>query len=122
MKKILSLILVCVFMTTVLVSCGSNISESYAKKINDAAKGENAITYDEVMADLGDEAIDITVAIPIVGRGGVIIAVKGVKSQEDLEKLVEEGKEVKGIVVTIAGGKATAAKYGEINEDSFKLQ
>ena len=120
MKKIVSLILICILMVGVLASCGSNISESYAKKINDAAKKE-ALTYEEVMADLGDEAIDITVAIPIVGRGGVIIAVKGVKSQEDLEKLVEEGKEVKGIVITIAGGKATAAKYGEINEDSFKF-
>ena len=43
-----------------------------------------------------------------------------INSQEDLEKLVDEGEEVKGIVITIAGGKATAAKYGEINEDTFK--
>ncbi len=121
MKKIVSLILVCILMVGVLASCGSNVSESYAKKINDAAKDKEALTYEDVIKDLGDEAIDLTADIPFVGRGGVIIAVKGVKSQEDLEKLVDEGKEVKGIVITIAGGKATGAKYGEINEDSFKF-
>ena len=121
MKKIVSLILVCILMVGVLASCGSNISEAYAKKINDAAKGENAITYDEVIAALGEEAIDITAEIPFVGRAGVIIAVKGVTSQEDLEKLVDDGEDIQGIVITIAANKATAAKYGEINEDSFKF-
>jgi hypothetical protein len=121
MKKIVSLVLVCILMVGVLASCGSNISEAYAKKINDAAKAKESLTYEEVMKALGDEAIDITADIPVVGRAGIIIAVKGVTSQEDLEKLVDEGEEVKGIVITIAAGKATGAKYGEINEDSFKF-
>ena len=121
MKKIVSLIMVCVLMTFVLVSCGSNISESYAKKINDAAKGDKAYTYEEVMADLGDEAIDVTVEVMLLGRTGVIIAVKDVKSREDVEKLIDEGKDVKGIIITIAADKAISAKYGEINKDSFKI-
>ena len=121
MKKIVSLILVCILTVGVLASCGSNISESYAKKINDAAKGDKAYTYDEVMADLGDEAIDVTVDVMLLGRSGVIIAVKGVKSREDVEKLIDEGEEVKGIIIAIAADKAISAKYGEINKDSFKI-
>ncbi len=119
MKRIVSLILVCILMVGVLASCGSNVSESYAKKINDAAKDKKHITYAEVMEDLGEEAISMVIGTEGY-ESGLIIAVKGVKSKEDLEKLVDEGDEVKGIVVTIAVGKATGAKYGEINEDTFK--
>lgn len=113
MKKIVSLALVLVLALAMLVSCG-NISESYANKINKAAEKGEHYTYAQVKEDLGDEAVDVT----FMGSG-VIIAVKNCTSLEDLEKMIEEDKDIKGIVVTIAAGKATAAKYGEINEDTF---
>ncbi|MBR7101006.1 MAG: hypothetical protein IKC74_01840, partial [Clostridia bacterium] len=77
MKKIISLILVAVLLVCTLASC-SNISESYAEKINEAAKEKDYYTYEEVKDDLGDDIVDITIA-----GNGVIIAVKGCSSVED---------------------------------------
>ncbi len=129
MKKIVSLVLVCVLMLGVmftLASCGSNVTEAYAEKVNDAAKAKEALTYEQVLKDLGDEAIDVTADIPVLGRGGLIIAVKGIDTSKykdlegedavmeqleaDMDKL-EEGKTVEVITIIIAGGKATTANY-----------
>ena len=114
MKKILSLALLLALTLMMLVSCG-NISEGYAKKINKAAEKGEHYTYDEVLEDLGDGAV--TVGTKYLG---LVVAVKGCDSVEDIEEKLEDGKTLKGIVVTIAAGKATAAEYTEINEDTFK--
>ena len=116
MKKIISMVLVCVLLVSsvfALASCG-NISESYAKKINKAAEDDKHYTYDQVIKDLGEDAIDITVL-----KSGVIIAIKGVSSLDELEDKLDEGKTLKGIVVTVLAGKATKAAYKEITEDDF---
>ena len=87
MKKILALVLA-LSLVFMFASCG-NISESYAKKINAAAdKGEH-YSYDQVVEDLGDNAIEIA----ILGNG-VVIAVKGcesvadIKANEDVDMIV----------------------------------
>ena len=116
MKKIISMFLVCVLLACsmlVLASC-SNISESYADKINKAADKKEHYTYEQVIEDLGDEAIDITAM-----GSGVIIAIKGVTSLDELEDKFDEGKPIKGIVITVVLGKATKAAYKEITEDDF---
>ncbi len=115
MKKIVSLALVLVLALAMLVSCG-NISEGYAKKINKAAEDKDYYTYEQVLEDLGDDAVDATFL-----KTGVIIAVKGCDSLEDIKEKLEDGKTVKGIVVTVAAGKATAAEYTEITEDDLKF-
>lgn len=115
MKKILSLVLVCVLAVGMLVSCGSNVSEAYAKKINDAADNKEHYTYEQVLEDLGENAVDATFL-----ESGFIIVIDGCSSMEDIEKKVEDGETLKGIVVTVLAGKATYAKYGEITEDDFK--
>ena len=114
MKKILSLALLLALTLMMLVSCG-NISESYAKKINNAAEKGEHYTYEEVLEDLGDDAVDATFL-----KSGLIIAVKGCDSVEDIEEKLEDGKTLKGIVVTVAVGKATFAEYKEINEETLK--
>ena len=114
MKKIISLILVAVLLVCTLASC-SNISESYAEKINEAAKEKDYYTYEEVKDDLGDDIVDITVA-----GNGVIIAVKGCASVEDINTKLENGDTVKGIVVTVVLGKATGAAYREIKAEDLK--
>lgn len=119
MKRIVSLLLVCILMVGVLASCGSNVSESYAKKINDAATEKKNLTYAEVIEDLGDEAIPM-IAGTAGYESGLIIAVKGVTNEDELKQLVDEGEEIEGLVVTILLGKATAAKYGKIDENTFK--
>ena len=113
MKRILALVLA-LSLVFMLVSCGK-ISESYAKKINAAAdKGEH-YTYDQVVEDLGDNAIEIA----FLGTG-VVIAVKGCESVEDIKEKIEDGKTVKGIVVTMLANKAMSATYKEITEDDLK--
>ena len=117
MKKIISLALACVLLfgcMLALASCG-NISESYAKKINKAAEDGEHYTYDEVVEDLGDNAIEIAIA-----KTGVIVAVKGCETVDDVKAKIDEGKTVKGIVVVVALGKATSASYKEITEDDLK--
>ena len=111
MKKIL-MTLVLVFSLVILCSC-SKVSESYAKKINKAAEKNEHYAYQEVIDDLGDEAIDMTVY-----GTGLIVAVKGVESEEDLDELMES-EEVKGILIAVVGKKAIKAYYGEINEETI---
>ena len=116
--KLVSLILVVAIFATMLFSC-SNATEDYAAKINEAAKAKESYTYAQVLDDLGDEAIDIT-----VGKGGyesgIIIAVKGVTSEEDLKAKVDAGEKIDGIVITMALGKATGAVFKTITSDLFK--
>lgn len=104
----------------VLASC-SKVSQSYADKINKAAEKGEHITLSEVRKDLGDEALEAVDSL--ITKSGIIIAVKGCKSIDDLKAKADEGKDVEGIVITIALDKATAAKYGKISaEDIAKLK
>lgn len=117
MKKILSAVLACVLIigcVLTLASCGK-ISESYAKKINKAAEADEHYTYDQVKEDLGENAVDITIL-----KSGVIIAVKGCETLDEIEDKLDDGKTVKGIIVTIVAGKATSATYKEITEEDLK--
>lgn len=102
-----------------LASC-SNVTQDYANKIVEKANDEKNYTYEEVMKKLGDEAINGT--IEVAGyRVGVVIGVKGIKTKEDLQAKIDAGEDVEGIVVTIANGKATTARYGKINASDLKL-
>lgn len=117
MKKIISLALACVFLIGclfTLASC-SNISESYAEKINAAAKEGEHKTYAEVKEDLGENVVDITFL-----ETGALIAVDGCKTLDDIKAKLDDGDAVKGIVVTVVAGKATAAAYRELTQDDLK--
>lgn len=102
-----------------LASC-SNVTQDYADKIVEKAEDKKNYTYEEVMKKLGDEAINGTIEVADY-RVGVIIGVKGIKTKEDLQAKIDAGEDVEGIVVTIANGKATAARYGKINASDLKL-
>lgn len=115
MKKIL-MALVLVFTLVALCSC-SKVSQKYADKINEAAKSGEHYTLADVLDDLGDEAINKTDRFT---NTGVVIAVKGVKSKEDLEAKWDADEEFEGLIITFAGGKAMTATYGVINEDAAK--
>lgn len=109
--KIISLTLALVCICGVFAACG-NISQSYADKVNKAAEKDEHITYTEVLEDLGEDAIDITLL-----KSGVIIAVKGCSTVDDIKAKLDDGKTVKGIVVTVVGGKAISAEYREITNN-----
>ena len=118
MKKIVTLILVFAMSVLALVSCG-NVSESYAKKVNKAAEDKEYFTYETVMEDLGEDAVSL---VDPFTNTGFVISVKDCDSIEDIEELLDEGKTVKGIVITFALGKATKAVYKEITEDDLKAK
>ena len=120
MKKIISAALVCVFMLgtmLALASC-SNVSEKYAEKINKAAEVGEHYTYEDVKKDLGEDVVDITVTV-MGSTSGVLIAVEGVSSLDELEDKIDNGETVKGIVVTILNSKATKAVYKEITDSDL---
>ena len=117
MKKIISTILVCVLLVGsifALASC-SNISESYADKINKAAEKDEHYSYEQVLKDLGENAIEISLL-----QNGVIVAVQGCDDVEDIIAKIDAGEDVKGIVVTMVLGKATGAVYKSISKDDLK--
>ena len=86
MKKILSLILVCVLMVGALTSCfGKSVDlEAYAKEINDAAEDEKYITLEEIEDKFGDDAIvDVD-----KDDNGIVTVIEG-KSAEEAEEYME---------------------------------
>ncbi len=115
--KLISIMLVLVALCSMVVAC-SNVSQSYADKINQAVKDGEAYTLDQVSEDLGDEAIKLVA--PIVNTG-VVVAVKGCTSLEEISERIEAGKDVKGIVIVITLGKALAAEYRVITAEDLKL-
>ena len=117
--KRLSLLAVVVAFVLTLASCGK-ISQKYADKINEAAENGAPLTFTEVKEDLGDEAVWIGSGEQIGAASGVIIAVKGCSTVEDIEAKLDEGKTVKGIIVGVLFNKATSAKYTEITEEDLK--
>ena len=117
MKRIVSLVLTLVLLVgcvATFASCGK-ISQGYADKINKAAEKDDHYTYEEVIDDLGDDAVDLTLL-----KNGVIIAVKDCDSWEDIEEKLDAGKTVKGLYVTVVLGKATSAEYREITKNDKK--
>lgn len=116
MKKIGKTLLVFVsLLSLVLLASCSKVNQKYADKINAAAESGEHYTVEKIRKDLGDEAIEI-----LILNNGVIIAVKGVKSEEDLEEKLESEEVVEGLLITILNGKAISATYEEIDLSDLK--
>ena len=115
MKKLFA-ILVALVLVVSLASC-SKVSQKYADKVNEAAEAGECYTLAQVKEDLGDEAIEII--IPVINTG-VVIAVKGCESYDEIKAQLDEGKETKGIIIVIAGGEAKSAEYRVITEEDLK--
>ena len=85
MKKLFA-ILVALVLVVSLASC-SKVSQKYADKVNEAAEAGECYTLAQVKEDLGDEAIEII--IPVINTG-VVIAVKGCESYDEIKAKLEE--------------------------------
>ena len=117
MKKVISAFLaILILVGSVLTLASCNISESYAEKINKAKEAGEPYTYEQVLEDLGDDAVVIGVKAL-----GVIVAVKGCTSLDDIKAKLDAGDEVEGIVISILAGKATGAKYKSITKDDLTI-
>ena len=114
--RLLSMLLVLVTLCLCFASCGK-ISEKYAEKINKAAENKEFYTYTDVIDDLGEEAVDFTDSVT---HTGIIIAVKGCKTNDDIKDKIETGEEIKGIIVVFVAGNAISATYKVITEDDLK--
>ncbi len=101
-------------------SC-SHATESYANKINDEAKDDDGeyITYEKAKKALGKECIDLTVTV-LGSSNGALVAVKGCKSTDDIQKKIDDGEEVKGIVITVLNNNCTSAVYKTISTSDLK--
>ncbi len=97
----------CFAFVFVLASC-SNVSKSYADKINDAYKNGAALKYDDVKKDFGDECIDLTKT-----QTGKLVAVKGLTVTNYKEKLEKASPDEKFelISITVVQGNCTYAIY-----------
>ena len=111
-KKILLSLAVAFAFVITLASC-SKVSQSYADKINNAAKDGEAITYETAKSDLGDECFDVLNN----GLFNILVAVKGYKNDmtmEELDKKLDEldkDTKVSCIIVTVMANKCTSALY-----------
>lgn len=113
MKKFISKVLGflgALLLVVVLAAC--NIKESTAEKINEAFEAGEPWTYEEVIDKLGEPTEEV-----IVAGNGMAMWYKGYDSVEEAMEAYEEGKTLKAIMVTFAGGKAIAAEYEEGNKD-----
>jgi len=108
-KLFLGLALVFVAMIT-LAGC-SKVSQSYADKINAAAKTDTPITYQEAKEALGKECSDWT-----FGGNGIMFAIKGYQldNEEDFKKLMDESDKTtkyEMIIIVCSLGKCKSASY-----------
>ena len=123
MKKLVKVIgiasILCAFAFTT-ASC-SHATESYANKINDEAKDDDGkyITYEKAKKALGNECIDLTATV-LGSTNGVLIAVKGCKTSDDIQKKIDAGEEVKGIYILVVNNNCTSASYKAISTSDLK--
>lgn len=110
MKKLLG---VFALLGVLFLAACSNVTEKYADKVM-----EEELSYAEVCEDLGDEAVSLGIGEDMYT--GVVIAVKGCDSLEDIQAKVDEGKDIKGIRIYFAFGKPVYAKYQTITAESLK--
>lgn len=96
-----------------LTAC-SGVSQSYADKINEGAVTEEYISLDDAREKLGDDLIEF-----IFLNSGVLIAAKGIETQEELQEKLDAGETVKGIVITVFAGNCISATYREIENDDI---
>lgn len=121
MKKLLGVLLVLV-LALVLVGCAP--SEDYAKKINDAAKSEDYLTYKQVKGHLGKEDEILEGKVSVIGisidSGYKACAwYKGAKNQDDAQEKANKGKDVYVLVVTFdSNDKAKSASWSKVKADN----
>ena len=121
MKKFLGVLLVVLAMVLVLAGCAP--TEDYAKKINDAAKTEDYMTYKQVKGHLGkeDEIVEAKAsAFGITIDTGLKYCAwyKGAKNGDDAQEKANKGKDVYVLIVEFDGNdKAKGATWKKIEAE-----
>lgn len=100
------------FVTLIALASCSNVSKSYADKVNKAASDKQYVTVADAKKALGDECFQTDLLV-----GGALFAIKGYKNtmtQEELEKKMEEADEntkYEAIVIGYLGSNCMKAYY-----------
>ncbi len=91
-----------------LISC-SKATKSYSDKINNAYQSGEAITYDDVLKELGNEAINLTKN----GESGVILVVSGMTSENYKDKVqrASDTEKFDIVAITVVQRKCTYAHF-----------
>ena len=87
------------------------VSESYVKKVEDAAAIGEHLTYAEVYKDLGEATFEGGVEGKYAT--GIFVWVVGCEDDDDVEEKLEAGKTLKALYITFAAGKAISASWEE---------
>lgn len=116
-KKItirLIIVMFIAFFSLTFTSC--KISESYAKKINDAYDNGTPLTYNDVMLRLGTPFSKEINGSPSVATGYAEWFQGYVEGEETkFVKDNKKGKKIKAIYVEFINGKAIGARYYVVN-------
>lgn len=113
MKKTFKTMLLAMILAVCLAFTGCGISQSTVDKINKASKEGEPMTIEQIKRKLGDDYLDGTL---FPGGTGVMIFVEGCDDWEDVYDNLNEGKSMKAVIVTCAGGKAVGAVF----KDEYK--
>lgn len=111
--KVVCSVLACLLLVLGLASCSTQKKwEKYAEDIRVAeAKGE-ALSYADVLGELGNPTVNLTFSFGGSGESGSATWYEGCGTYEDLQAKVDAGEEVLYIKVTFSGGKAIDAVTG----------
>lgn len=100
-----------------IISSLTNVSQTYADKVNAAYNNNAPYSYAKICVDLSNE-IDCTSSTG--SRRGTIVAANGYSSLYDIETDIRAGKDIKGIVITVSSGSAIKAEYRELTYADLK--
>lgn len=109
LRRVLVGLVLCFTFAIFLASCASsNVSKSYADRINNAYSNGTVLKYETVKQDLGEECIDVT-----TNQNGVLIAVKGLTAGNYKERLDKASPDEKFefISITVVQGNCQRAYY-----------
>lgn len=114
MKKFFSILATALAICCICFAfAGCGVNQNAADQINEAANAGEHMTYEEVTKKYGDPTYKVGLDLGDFGVNGVYVWVNGCDSYEEVKAKWDEGKTVKALSVTFAGGKATAATYSE---------
>lgn len=111
--KVVCSVLACLLLVLGLASCSTQKKwEKYAEDIRVAeAKGE-ALSYADVLGELGTPTVNLTFSFGGSGESGDATWYEGCENDDELEAKLEAGEEVLYIHVRFSGGKAVDAETG----------
>lgn len=110
MKKKLLTIAMSLALVVALFLTGC-VNQGMADKINEKAKSDEGYTYVQLLEDYKNPTMDATTNVPVVGRSGLVVYVKGCKNSDEAEEKYNAGEQLDAVYVIIALNKVVSAEF-----------